>query len=290
MTHGLIRRTSSFLPPRLRRFMALIYRSFDSESRAVYDIRRVAPSPAEVERRFVEAFFDTMDQYEELSEEFDNSVPVKIYSEYEDLDGAREAVYDGYDEPDEQHSRKYWAGIKLLEGRALYTLLRKLNPSVLVETGVANGWSTTCILAALEKNDTGTLYSVDYPVRSERGFEAYSDEHFFGNAKIPTDKETGWLVPGKFRHRWDLRLGRSQRLLPELLTELGRIDYFHHDSEHSDPCMMFEYELGWEFLDQGGILVSDDMNPSLAWEVFADVRAPSSTGLLAYPNQGYMVK
>jgi hypothetical protein len=54
--------------------------------------------------------------------------------------------------------------------------------------------------------------------------------------------------------------------------------------------MMFEYELAWHFLEKEGILVSDDMNPSLAWEVFSDTRNTSSKGLIGYPNQGCMTK
>ncbi len=290
MANQLIRQAYNYLPAWIQLAAEASYRSYKTDGRATYSVSQVAPPPAEIEQTFVRTFFDSRSEYEEYSKEFDDSIPVQRYSEYEDIINAEKVVHERYEEPYEQHDRVYWAGIKMLEGRAIYTLLRKLQPSILVETGVANGWSTMCILAALESNSKGDLYSVDYQIKSDKRFDEYKQEHFFGDAEIPADKDTGWLVPDEFRHRWELRLGKSQRLLPELMTELQGIDYFHHDSEHSDPCMMFEYEMGWEFLNQDGIIVSDDMNPSLAWEVFSDTREPSSTGLISYPNQGYMMK
>jgi hypothetical protein len=269
---------------------AVLYRSYSSNSRAVYDTNQIAPSPQKVERGFINDFFESEREYNKFSNEFDNSTPVRKYQKYENISNAEEAVYDNYEEPYEQHEAKYWAGIKMLEGRATYSLIRKLKPSTLVETGVANGWSTMCILSALRKNSKGSLYSIDYQLKSDKEFEKYKQEHFFGDAKIPANKDTGWLIPEELRHRWELRLGRSQRILPKLMTDLGEIDYFQHDSEHSDPCMMFEYEMAWEFLTEDGILISDDMNPSVAWEIFSDTRSPSSAGLIAYPNQGYLLK
>jgi hypothetical protein len=45
----------------------------------------------------------------------------------------------------------------------LYVATRALKPSNIVETGVAAGLSSACILAALEKNGQGRLYSIDLP-------------------------------------------------------------------------------------------------------------------------------
>ena len=44
----------------------------------------------------------------------------------------------------------------------LYFLTRKFN-KVVVETGVAAGWSSLAILGAFEKNGEGKLYSSDFP-------------------------------------------------------------------------------------------------------------------------------
>jgi predicted O-methyltransferase YrrM len=58
--------------------------------------------------------------------------------------------------------RKWEVGaIWEVEGKALYALVRALEPNYIVEFGSMNGCSTTHILSALAKNGHGILYSVD---------------------------------------------------------------------------------------------------------------------------------
>ena len=45
----------------------------------------------------------------------------------------------------------------------LYFLIRKINPGIVVETGVAAGWSSLSILRAFQKSGFGKLYSSDFP-------------------------------------------------------------------------------------------------------------------------------
>ena len=45
----------------------------------------------------------------------------------------------------------------------LYFLIRKLIPNIVVESGVAAGWSSLVILRAFRKNGKGKLYSSDFP-------------------------------------------------------------------------------------------------------------------------------
>lgn len=47
--------------------------------------------------------------------------------------------------------------------RFLYWLTRYMRPRVAVETGVSAGWSTAAILAAMDRNGLGHLYSSDFP-------------------------------------------------------------------------------------------------------------------------------
>ena len=44
---------------------------------------------------------------------------------------------------------------------------------------------------------------------------------------------------------------------------------FIHDSEHSYKMMMYEYSTAWKYLKKDGILGSDDINHSNAFEEFA---------------------
>jgi hypothetical protein len=63
---------------------------------------------------------------------------------------------------------------------------------------------------------------------------------------------------------------------------------FVHDSEHSHPCMMFEYELAFEWLDDGGLLLSDDITWNDAFSVFTDVREPEHGNVSG--GVGYVLK
>ena len=55
----------------------------------------------------------------------------------------------------------------------LYFLTRKFKPKVVVETGVAAGWSSLAILRAFEKNGEGKLYSSDFPYFRLKNPEQY---------------------------------------------------------------------------------------------------------------------
>jgi predicted O-methyltransferase YrrM len=158
------------------------------------------------------------------------------------------------------------------EGLRLYAVLRKLRPRVAVETGVCNGVSTAFVLLALAENGGGELHSIDLP---EIAGEDYAPGTFWdgkGGAVVPAGEEPGWMVPARLRERWHLVLGRSQVVLPPLLAELGTIDFFMHDSEHSEACMRFEFEAAWAALRDGGVLAADDVTANDAFATFASAR------------------
>ena len=154
--------------------------------------------------------------------------------------------------------------IGLAERIYLYAIVRHLKPRAAVETGVANGFSTVFTLLALERNGEGHLHSIDLPriVGEDDRVDFYEGE---GRAGVPPEHVPGWLVPDHLRGRWTLRLGRSQDELPPLLKNLGELDFFMHDSEHSYDCMSFEFARAWPKLREGGVLVSDDVNSTAAF-------------------------
>ncbi|MFC6733664.1 class I SAM-dependent methyltransferase [Haladaptatus sp. DYSN1] len=162
----------------------------------------------------------------------------------------------------------------------MYALIREYKPEVIVETGVYNGVSTLSILAALEANGSGRLYSIDYsdylsnhqgdvdPLTEAgyyRGRPSCAEE---GTHLVPAGKEPGWLVPEHLRGRWELISGKPQLELPRLLTRLEEIDFFHHDSSHAVSSMIFEFELAWQYLRPGGIMVSNHIGWNDAFETF----------------------
>ena len=136
--------------------------------------------------------------------------------------------------------------------RALYIMVRILNPKLVIETGVFDGHSSLSILLALEENNKGYLHSIDLPSPS-----------------LPPGKEPGWIIPEHLRKRCDLRLGKSSDLLPALLKKVKQVDVFLHDSEHSYENMYWEYKTAWEYLRKGGLLLSHDISQNAAFREFA---------------------
>src|SRR5712691_10963522 len=174
------------------------------------------------------------------------------------------------------------------EGLRLYAVLRKLRPRVAVETGVCNGVSTAFLLLALAQNGDGELHSIDLPEIAGEDYEPGTFWDGKGGAVIPAGKEPGWMVPAQLRDRWRFVLGRSQQELPLLLEQLGTIDFFMHDSEHSEACMRFEFGAAWGALRDGGVLAADDVGANDAFAAFASAqgREPIEIG----PKLALLVK
>lgn len=142
----------------------------------------------------------------------------------------------------------------VLRAPTLYVICRIIKPEVLVETGVANGFSSAFILNALKLNNRGRLYSIDLP--NHPGQE------------LNNEKSTGWLVPEDLKIKWTLIIGSSKEKLPALLDSLGDIDIFYHDSDHSYENMMFEFNIAWQYLKYGGQLLCDDITENNAFVDF----------------------
>lgn len=225
-------------------------------------------------RQYVNQWFDRTAAYDQYCREFSTGVMQTVQDVLADIpDDAN------IGRPAEHVMRRY------------YALIREVEPEIVVETGVCNGFSTLAILSGLDENGHGELYSIDYPHRADESLDEYRAATFseYGGAAIPSDKDPGWIIPEMLRDAWSLRIGKSQRELPKQLQELGEYDIFLHDSEHSHPCMMMEYELAWEYLREGGILISDDINWNDAWDTFIDARTAGTTGRIN-PLIGYTTK
>jgi len=134
-----------------------------------------------------------------------------------------------------------------------YAAVRALKPSCVVETGVANGVSSSYLLLALRKNGHGRLHSV-----------GLADPAF-----LPAGKEPGWLVPEWLRSGWQIHLGDARDILPRLFEELGSIDVFIHDSLHTYEHMMWEFDTAYPYLRPGGLLFADDALWNDAFHDFA---------------------
>ncbi len=155
------------------------------------------------------------------------------------------------------------------EGIRLYCLIRKLKPKKSIETGVCNGASSAFILAAIKRNGFGKLYSIDLPELANTNYQGGYFWEGKGGAVVPRDELPGWIIPDDLRDNWELILGKTIEKLPPLIKKLDDIDFFMHDSEHSYECMKFEYNLAYEILNLGGILLSHDIQWNNAFSEFA---------------------
>ncbi len=142
----------------------------------------------------------------------------------------------------------------VLRAPTLYVLCRLLKPGAVVETGVADGFSSAFILYALEANQKGKLYSIDLP--NQEGQE------------IKGGRQAGWLVPDNLKVRWELTLGDSRKELPALCDKLKNIDIFYHDSDHSYESMAFEFNTVITYVNKNGLIVSDDITDNSAFDDF----------------------
>lgn len=135
--------------------------------------------------------------------------------------------------------------------RAIWCLTRHLRPTNVVETGVAHGVTSRCILEAIERNRAGHLWSIDLPPVERHWRE-----------------QIGVAVGNRYRDCWSYIKGSSRRRLPELLSRLGQIDLFIHDSLHSEHNVRFELDLAWAALRPNGALVVDDIDANWGFRSF----------------------
>lgn len=126
----------------------------------------------------------------------------------------------------------------------LFSLIRKYKPKLLVETGVHFGLSTAVFLYAMKLNQQGKLISIDN----------WDSE------------ECGCYVTKDISTRWELKIGKSMDILPNLNWEL--IDFFCHDSAHTYKNMWDEYRWAIGRVKQGGLIISHDVGSSNAWFEF----------------------
>ena len=131
-----------------------------------------------------------------------------------------------------------------------YSVIRITKPSIVVETGVARGITTTYILKALDMNKIGHLYSIELPILMPYAW-----------------KEVGKIVPDSLRRRWTLVFGPGTHEMKKLQKNIANIDIFVHDSEHTYSNQLAEYKIASSWLKKGGIIISDDVDNDALLEI-----------------------
>ena len=235
-------------------------------------------------REWIEALFATNEQYADYANELEQS---RLFDELLGNLRVRFSQVHG----NTSRGAGYTSGAMLsAHVTHLYAIIRKLRPTTVVETGVCNGLSSAIVLAALMRNASGHLYSIDLP---EYANSRENDAQFWigkGGAVVPENEQSGWLVPLKLRQRWTLSLGRSSDLLPGLLATVGDVDLFIHDSEHSFQNQLFEFRTAFNHLRNGGIIFASDINWSRAFDVFAKKVSDQSRRFFVDYSLGLVVR
>jgi len=137
----------------------------------------------------------------------------------------------------------------------IYTTIRVLCPIHVIETGVWIGSSSLAILTALELNNNANsrLYSIDLPPLRSRN-------------RI----QVGRVVPERLRIQWELFIGSSATILPELLKSMQQLDVFIHDSDHTYRNILLELRTVWPYLRKDAIMILDDAHTNRAVIDFAE--------------------
>jgi predicted O-methyltransferase YrrM len=118
---------------------------------------------------------------------------------------------------------------------------------VVVETGVAAGWSSFAILESLRKNGQGKLYSSDFPY-----FRLKDPEQFIG-----------CLVPQSIRENWHLDIRGDDIAIPAICDTVQNIDIFHYDSDKSYSGKLFAIKQIQKKLSLNSIVIFDDIQDNL---------------------------
>lgn len=126
----------------------------------------------------------------------------------------------------------------------------------IVETGVAYGWSSLAMLAALEGAPDAHLVSVDMPY-----------------PKLGNEQWVGVVVPDELRRGWEIIREPDRNGLVKAIAKLGgSIDLCHYDSDKSYRGREFAYGRLWAALAPGGVFISDDIQDNLAFKNFVEAK------------------
>ena len=134
----------------------------------------------------------------------------------------------------------------------LYFLVRFHRPDTVVETGVAAGFSSYAILAAMNVNNQGTLYSSDFPYFRLKNPEQY----------------IGYVVPNELKTRWRLFTRGDRRNIKQITEKLTTVDLLHYDSDKSYSGREFVLSALTKVMSKNPIVMMDDIQDNLFFRDF----------------------
>ena len=142
----------------------------------------------------------------------------------------------------------------------IYNICKHIEPKVIIETGVAYGWSSSVILNYIKKNSSeAKLISFDMP--------------------YPLCKNTsyvGSIVCEKFKTNWTLIKKIDLLAIKKILLKVKSIDFFHYDSDKSYEGMFRMFKIIYPYLKPNGFLIIDDINDNMAFHDFTEMYSLNS--------------
>lgn len=135
----------------------------------------------------------------------------------------------------------------------LYYISYFQKPSVIVETGVAYGWSSLAFLLSIKDNDKAILFSNDMPYQNRNN-----------------DKYVGCVVLNELKKKWILVNQPDRDALPKTILKVKAIDIAHYDSDKSYEGRIWGCSLLWKALKKGGCLIMDDIEDNMAFFDFCN--------------------
>jgi predicted O-methyltransferase YrrM len=147
-----------------------------------------------------------------------------------------------------------------------YCITRMIRPSVIVETGTADGLGTAILARALHKNSQegspGTLLSFDI------------------------QSDTGWLIDPTLGDSFRLIIGDAKSSMDANLSGT-KVDFFIHDSDHSYGHETWELETISKYLTEKAVIVSDNAHASDAMKTFCESRSLPFAFFREQPKQHF---
>lgn len=122
-------------------------------------------------------------------------------------------------------------------------MTRLVEPSCVVETGVAAGFSSSAFLEAMDKNGKGHLYSSDFPY-----FRLDNPERYIGI-----------LVEDKIKKRWSLFVEGDKNNIPKISKKIDRIDILHYDSDKSYEGREYVFQALKDKMHEKSVIIYDDI-------------------------------
>jgi hypothetical protein len=123
-----------------------------------------------------------------------------------------------------------------------YALVRALKPAVVVETGTDKGLGTLVLAAAILRNGSGHLTTIDI------------------------NPASGYLIGGEYATVTDRIIGDGVTTLKTLKD----IDFFIHDSDHSSEYEAREFEAITTRLSKKALVLSDNTHSSDSLPIWAE--------------------